>query len=462
MRQNLKTLHRININNSTKEIIHERFRIYYRNKQKWQAKHDSIRSETNILNQHLEEVRSLHLATEKRIVEMDDAKIIADLKAEVVEDAITNIMEQANILMVNDAQAKLRIASIETIQKDLIDKFSNLEPADDYLQKSNRMLTESFKGRDPHKFNDMIRSLSEKVHTIESSFMAVLTDMKDVQRINSKKLKELQNLPNIEVLEIHGKQLKDVQFLLTHQESQLQNRFSSIQQLIDNLDNKIQMMESQKLNTSDFIIFKNTNREGLLNCKNNLTDIDIKNESLNEALVKIREKIQALEERVSKETHSSKFIKIEDFDTLAKILSDKYKTLEMYLKDIASHSNLLREHTENINTFISTNATFNSQILGLESKSEDFLKYLQVERQRIDNVESELNTLDETVKKAQPEIRRNSERLDDLEAHQINNVKNLDDIQPSPRQCKGDSFSQTNDGQPEQQSRRYRGQIEAE
>jgi len=163
--------------------------------------------------------------------------------------------------------------------------------------------------------------------------MAVLTDMKDVQRINSKKLKELQSPPNAEVLEFHGKQLKDVQFLLTHQESQLQNRFSSIQLLIENLDKKIQMMESQKLNTSDFIIFKDTNREGLLNCKNNLTDIDIKNESLNEALVKIREKIQAFEERVSKETHSSKFIKIEDFDILAKTLSDKYKTLEMYLKD---------------------------------------------------------------------------------------------------------------------------------
>ena len=35
-------------------------------------------------------------------------------------------------------------------------------------------------------------------------------------------------------------------------------------------------------------------------------------------------------------------------------------------------------------------------------------------------------------------------------------------IQPNPRQCKANSFSQTNDGQPEQQSRRYRGQIEAE
>ena len=68
-----------------------------------------------------------------------------------------------------------------------------------------------------------------------------------------------------------------------------------------------------------------------------------------------------------------------------------------------------------------------SQILGLESRSEDFLKYLQVERQRIDNVELELNTLDETVKKTQPEINRNLEKLDDLSAHQANLVKNLID-----------------------------------
>ena len=39
------------------------------NDKNWQVKHDSIRSETNILNQHLEEVRSLHLATNRRIVD---------------------------------------------------------------------------------------------------------------------------------------------------------------------------------------------------------------------------------------------------------------------------------------------------------------------------------------------------------------------------------------------------------
>ena len=82
---------------------------------------------------------------------------------------------------------------------------------------------------------------------------------------------------------------------------------------------------------------------------------------------------------------------------------------------------------ENINTFISTDATFNSKIQGFEPKSDDFLRYLQVEKYRIDNVESELNTLDKTVENAQPEIRRNSKRLDDLDANQANLVKNLND-----------------------------------
>ena len=70
-------------------------------------------------------------------------------------------------------------------------------------------------------------------------------------------------------------------------------------------------------------------------------------------------------------------------------------------QDIASQSNLLKEHTENINNFISSNEAFNNQFIAIETKSEDFLKYLQVERQRIDNVESELNNLDKSVQKAQ-------------------------------------------------------------
>merc|ERR1712202_60301 len=89
-------------------------------------------------------------------------------------------------------------------------------------------------------------------------------------------------------------------------------------------------------------------------------------------------------------------------------------------QDIASQSNLLKEHTENINNFISSNATFNNQFIALETKSEDFLKYLQVERQRIDN-------LDETVQKAQPEIKKNTDRLDGLDAHHNELANNLNE-----------------------------------
>ena len=42
-----------------------------RHDENYQVEHDSIRSEIPILNQYLEEVKSLHVATEKRIVEMD-------------------------------------------------------------------------------------------------------------------------------------------------------------------------------------------------------------------------------------------------------------------------------------------------------------------------------------------------------------------------------------------------------
>ena len=44
------------------------------NDKSWQIQHDSNSSESKILKQHLEEVRSLFLATDKRIVKIDVGK----------------------------------------------------------------------------------------------------------------------------------------------------------------------------------------------------------------------------------------------------------------------------------------------------------------------------------------------------------------------------------------------------
>ena len=93
----------------------------------------------------------------------------------------------------------------------------------------------------------------------------------------------------------------------------------------------------------------------------------------------------------------------------------------------ACHSNLLREHNKDKNTFISTNVTFTNQLHALETKSEDFLKYLQVERQRVDNVESVLNGLDETVQRALPDIKRDTDWIGELDACQTNLGENLNE-----------------------------------
>ena len=108
-------------------------------------------------------------------------------------------------------------------------------------------------------------------------------------------------------------------------------------------------------------------------------------------------------------------------------LREAEDNIQKNAQGIACHSNLLREHNKDKNTFISTNVTFTNQFHALETKSEDFLKYLQVERQRVDNVESVLNGLDETVQRALPDIKRNTDWIGELDACQSNLGENLNE-----------------------------------
>ena len=87
-------------------------------------------------------------------------------------------------------------------------------------------------------------------------------------------------------------------------------------------------------------------------------------------------------------------------------------------KDITSQAKLLKEHTEN----------FNSQFIALETRSEGFLKYIQVERQRIDNVESGMNNIDGVTQGVSREVKRNTERLDGMDAHFNDIIKTLNEI----------------------------------
>merc|ERR1712123_520739 len=308
-----------------------------------QGEYDSIRSETHILSQHLEEVKSLHVATEKRIVEMDagNQQLLEKLLGveKDLDGKLQGVNENANSL-------DTKLTSLDNDTKNNSQTIVN-------LQESIFIQTEQVQKVDAERQQAEAKAKEDIASTVSTNGKAI-ADLKS----------ELEDA--ITKIEITLKQEQ------TKDNSALLDRLNIVQDSTTSNEGRIDSLE----------------KAGPEATKNLVLEIDNKLKGYDESA---SQKLREAEDNIQKNG-----------------------------QDIASHSNLLREHTENINTFISTNATFTNQFLTLETKSEDLLKYLQVERQRIDNVESELNNLDETVKKAQPEIKRNTERIDDLNANQTN------------------------------------------
>merc|ERR1712106_1220750 len=315
-----------------------------------QGEYESIRSETHILSQHLEEVKSLHVATEKRIVEMDagNQQLLEKLLGveKDLDGKLQGVNENANSL-------DTKLTSLDNDTKNNSQTIVN-------LQESIFIQTEQVQKVDAERQQAEAKAKEDIASTVSTNGKAI-ADLKS----------ELEDA--ITKIEITLKQEQ------TKDNSALLDRLNIVQDSTTSNKGRIDSLE----------------KAGPEATKNLVLEIDNKLKGYDESA---SQKLREAEDNIQKNG-----------------------------QDIASHSDLLREHTENINTFISTNANFTNQFLTLETKSEDFLIFLQVERQGIDNVESELNNLDETVKKAQPEIKRNTERIDDLDANQTNIGKNLDD-----------------------------------
>merc|ERR1712106_314362 len=116
------------------------------------------------------------------------------------------------------------------------------------------------------------------------------------------------------------------------------------------------------------------------------------------------------------------------FKDLRNVTDDKVNEIEGLLskntETIKFHASQIEIHSENINSFVSSNAVFSSQISAVETKSDDFIKYLEVERQRIDNIGSDIENLDENLGRAVPEIKKNSDKLLSLDVH----IENFDEF----------------------------------
>merc|ERR1712130_122858 len=139
-----------------------------------------------------------------------------------------------------------------------------------------------------------------------------------------------------------------------------------------------------------------------------------------------KSKIESLE-KVVPETSKSLALEVDakmrtfHDETLDKLSAAEQK-INKNRDNIESQAKIIENNTENITNIFSNNATISSQINSMENKAEDLLKYLQVERQRIDNLSSDLQDVDENLKKTVPEVKRNTDRLDSIDT----TIENLD------------------------------------
>ena len=121
------------------------------NDKNWQVEHDSIRSETNILNQHLEEVRSLHLATDKRIVEMDagNQQLLEKLLGveKNLDEKLQGVNENANSLVTKvnslDNETKNSPQTMVNLQKSIYSQTETVKKVDAERQQAEATANEN-------------------------------------------------------------------------------------------------------------------------------------------------------------------------------------------------------------------------------------------------------------------------------------------------------------------------------
>merc|ERR1712025_344728 len=152
-------------------------------------------------------------------------------------------------------------------------------------------------------------------------------------------------------------------------------------------------------------------------------------------------KINALEKSGPETTKTL----LDNFDGKVKHLKDstedKLSGIESVInknsETITHQASQIEIHSEQINSFISNNAVINSQISAVETKADDFMKYLEVERQRIDNIGSDIKNLDENLGKAVPEIKKNTDRLDNLDSQNRNMEEILQQVNKTINDMRG-------------------------
>merc|ERR1711892_868441 len=266
------------------------------------------------------------------------------------------------------------------------------------------------------------QQMLEKLLNIETDFNGKVVGVSDnaedlklmIINVDSETKNNSQGLINIqESLNIQAEQVKKVESERQKSAEELNKTF------VDKIDANAKAVADLRKGLSDSI--------NILEVKLK-QDMDTDQQNLEQKILLIQNKndvnlnkITALETS-GPETTKTLLDNFEgQFKDLRNVTDDKVNEIEGLLskntETIKVHASQIEIHSENINSFVSSNAVFSSQISAVETKSDDFIKYLEVERQRIDNIGSDIKNLDENLGKAVPEIKKNSDKLLSLDVH---------------------------------------------
>merc|ERR1712013_91904 len=219
----------------------------------YQVEYDSIRSETHILNQHLEEVKSLHVATEKRIVEMDagNQQLLEKLLGveKDLDGKLQGVNDNANSLVT-------KLNSLDNDTKNNSQTIVN-------LQESIYIQTEQVKKVDAERQQAEAKNKEDMENTVSTNAKAIAdlkAELGDAITKIEITLKEEQTIDNSSLID----RLTIVQDATTSNQGRIESLEKagpeSIQNLVLEIDNKLKGYDesaSQKLREAEDNIQKN-------------------------------------------------------------------------------------------------------------------------------------------------------------------------------------------------------------
>merc|ERR1712130_427787 len=281
----------------------------------------------------------------------------------------THITNTENKFVEIDAGNQQLLEKLLGIEKDLDDKLHGVNENTNIIQTKLNSIDEENKNNTQNIFNihESIRIQTEQVQKVDDERQQAIAKAKEDFEANAasneKAINDLrkdlaESITNIEIT------LKQDQ---ERDNSTLNERILIIKETSDNNKSKIESLEKVVPETS----------------KSLALEVDAKMRSFHDETF---DKLSAAEQKINKNRDN-----------------------------IESQAKIIENNTENITNIFSNNATISSQINSMENKAEDLLKYLQVERQRIDNLSSDLQDVDENLKKTVPEVKRNTDRLDSID-----------------------------------------------